>query len=97
MRTKSVVPDGVAYNTMIGGFCKIKEIEMAVKFFKEMGLCGIENTCVAYEHYITGGVNRAVKEGKDGVEGGRDNDGRDWGYEEVMVRLEDRAGGNEGS
>ncbi|XP_068319703.1 pentatricopeptide repeat-containing protein At2g15980-like [Pyrus communis] len=54
MRAKIVVPDGVAYNTMIGGFCKIREIEMAIKFFKEMGLSGIKSTCVAYEHHITG-------------------------------------------
>ncbi|KAM1243003.1 hypothetical protein ACFX11_034851 [Malus domestica] len=29
MRAKSVVPDGVAYNTMIVGLCKIRKIEIA--------------------------------------------------------------------
>ena len=46
MRNKGMKADLVSYNTIIGGFCKIGEVERAEKFFREMGLggaCATEN------------------------------------------------------
>lgn len=43
-----------------------------------------------------GRVDGAVHEGENGVWGGRDDDGLDVGHEEVVVGLEDGAGGHGG-
>ncbi|KAK3021777.1 hypothetical protein RJ639_045099 [Escallonia herrerae] len=43
-----------AYNTIIGGFCKSGEVGRAEGLFGEMGLRGVESSCLTFEHLITG-------------------------------------------
>ncbi|KAJ4966610.1 hypothetical protein NE237_018459 [Protea cynaroides] len=54
MQTKQIEPDVTAYNTLIGGFCKIGQMERAEQFFQDMALNEIETTCLTYEHLMKG-------------------------------------------
>ncbi|KAF5948059.1 hypothetical protein HYC85_014016 [Camellia sinensis] len=54
MGIKGLKHDVVAYNTMIGGFCRIGQVGRAEEFFGEMGLSGMESSCVTFEHLING-------------------------------------------
>ncbi|KAM7269246.1 hypothetical protein ACFE04_024743 [Oxalis oulophora] len=51
---KITAPDLVAYNTMIGGFCKFGKVNRAEEFVREMELSGIESSCATYEHLVEG-------------------------------------------
>lgn len=54
MGGKGLVRDLIAYNTIIGGFCKIGEVGRAEEFFGEMEFNGVESSCVTFEHLISG-------------------------------------------
>ena len=57
MRVKEVEADVVSYNTMIGGFCKIGEVEKAEELYREMGLNCVQSNCATYEHLVNGYCN----------------------------------------
>ncbi|KAF1002663.1 hypothetical protein AG4045_028066 [Apium graveolens] len=54
MGMKGLERDLVAYNTIIGGFCKVGEVKRAEEFFGKMELNGVDGSCVTYEHLVSG-------------------------------------------
>ncbi|KAL8108062.1 hypothetical protein AgCh_024484 [Apium graveolens] len=53
MGMKGLERDLVAYNTIIGGFCKVGEVKRAEEFFGKMELYGVDGSCVTYEHLVS--------------------------------------------
>ncbi|CAL1359224.1 unnamed protein product [Linum trigynum] len=55
MVEKGVKPEVMAYNTIIGGFCRARDLKNAEEFFREMEMSEVEcSSDITFEHLIGG-------------------------------------------